>query len=795
MDDKFLRDRISGDNIEVPESILPENIAKLLEENGSNLEDKEEKIIENDVVGRRKNNIRHDAEKNTEECDEAKRKIKNKNIYRYIKSCALVAAALIVVIAGTSVVERFANKANEDTVGVDMSADKVMETGAGRTALEETTQAAGDMGMKKTKYDELYEKLVQGKNIYDGYYIINDEEMYPLNESDTEAASSVDSSVKEVGTEAGQADMDNTSTKNSDISNGDSLNGETDEDFSKNNDQEEGVSEGNIFLTDGKYLYAMKKPYDVYAGTRYLSIYSVDNENLTKCSEIKLDKVKDNDYVSYEAVYVDSDTLVVTGYAYNEGYGDEKNDFTFGIIYDISDRNEPKYVNTVTQSGYYVSSRIVDGILYLMSWYTPSGNCRQDEFEKYIPMYNDTLAQADNIYCPEYVGDRSYTVIGSVDLAAPMAYKDTQAVVLSPDNMYVSRNAIYFLASNPEYIWDIYDDEQPENETENETTVTSDEDGIINSYNEINTSSDKIKTSQEEVMMFKTNGQRAYDKTKSTLMKLAIDNGDIELVGETQVYGSADSQFSFSEYDGYIRLVTTTTDYSSGKQSCGLYIFDDELALVGHIDGLAEGESVKSVRFVGDMAYFVTFRNTDPLFAVDMSKPDEPVVLDKIKLPGFSEYLHPYGDGRLLGLGYEADENNGALQNVKMSMFDISNPADIEEIGRLQIDSFYSGAMYEHRAILVNADRNLIGFVAEENIIDTDETGANITGRLAQVYRLYSYDEKEGFVQHIECVLDLYSYDYPRANYIGDYLYIFDGAQSIYIYRLTDYEFIGKTVL
>ena len=234
-------------------------------------------------------------------------------------------------------------------------------------------------------------------------------------------------------------------------------------------------------------------------------------------------------------------------------------------------------------------------------------------------------------------------------------------------------------------------------------------------------------------------------------------------------------------------------DYENGERSCGLYIFDDDLELVGEIDGLADGESVKSVRFLGDMVYFVTFRNTDPLFAVDISVPDKPVIVDEIKLPGFSEYLHPYGEGLLFGLGYEADESNGSLQNVKMSMFDISNPADIEEVDRMQLDAYYSGAMYEHRAILVNADRNLIGFVTEENVISTDDTGANITGELAQVYRLYSYDAEDGFVQNIECVLDLYSYDYPRANYIGDYLYIFDGAGSIYTYELKDYGFIGKT--
>ena len=351
--------------------------------------------------------------------------------------------------------------------------------------------------------------------------------------------------------------------------------------------------------------------------------------------------------------------------------------------------------------------------------------------------------------------------------------------MLNPDNMYVSRNAIYFLEQIYEYR--LFQDYVVPEEIQNG-------DGTAQELNnkEIIKAKD-VKNDESQTL--------DDDKTKSKLVKLTIDKGNIEFAASTEVYGSADNQFSFSEYNGYLRLVTTTRDYESWEQSCGLYIFDEELNMVGHIDELAKGESIKSSRFLGNMVYFVTFRNTDPLFAVDASNPENPVIVNEVKLPGFSEYLHPYGDGLLFGLGYEADETDGKLQNVKMSMFDISNPADIVEVDREQLEAFYSGAMYEHRAMLVNPKRNLIGFAVEENVIEKDGTGANVYGRLAQIYRLYSYDENEGFVQHIECVLDLYSYDYPRANYIGDYLYIFDGARSVYTYRLTDYEFLGITVL
>lgn len=786
MNDKFLRDKINEDDIEVPESLLPENISKLLEGNAKNVRKYStvKEVSEDDSVkevnqdGNAKNMMKTADEKAVNELGKKRRK--SGSTFKYIRSCALAAAALIVVLVGTSTVTRLRENGNKSATA---SGEDIFEKEKeGATTRE--TNAVGDTDMDRTKYDELYDKLVRG-NTY-GDYIMNDEG-YEADMAPTQAAGSVNDQITggvdgpysgEIESIGSMANTDSSAeiTSDNEVSN---------EEFSKNNDQEEGVSEGNIFITDGKYLYAMKKPDDVYVGDRSLVIYSADAGSLSKCSEIPLGAINDMEYVNYSAMYVEQDTLVLTGYEYDGGYY-ERSNVTFAVIYDISDRTSPRYVNTLTQSGYNVSSRVTDGILYLVSWYTPLTTCERGEYEKYIPMFGDELTGEDNIYCPEYISDRSYTVIGSVDLNDPMKYMDTESLVLNPGNMYVSQSAIYFLEPcmtyevvEPDIVWE---------EIQDEGTATVDgKSGKELEY----TSGEADETANDD------EESRSLDenKTKSKLIKLTIDKGSIDFAGETMVYGDADNQFSFSEYNGYLRLVTTAMDCESWEQSCGLYIFDEELNLVGHIDNLAKGERIRSSRFLGNMVYFVTFRNTDPLFAVDMSDPANPVIVDEIKMSGFSEYLHPYGDGLLLGLGYEADETNGRLENVKMSMYDISNPADIAEVDRVQLAAFYSGAMYEHRAILVNAKRNLIGFVVEENIIEKDESGANVTGKLAQIYRLYSYDEEEGFVQHIECVLDLFSYDYPRAVYIGDYLYIFDGVASVYTYELNDYSLLGVTEL
>ena len=792
MDDKFLRDKINEDDIEVPESLLPENISKLLEGSAEgvkkegNVKDVREYIGVKELseYGNTKNMVETADEKAVNVLGKNRRK--SGSTLKYIRSCALAAAALIVVLVGTSTVTRLRENGNKTATA---AGEDVFEK---EGATNRETDAVGDIDMDRTKYDELYDKLVRG-NIYRDY-IMNDGG-YEADMAHTQAAGSADDRTAGGVNDQTTGNVDGSysgeiesigSTVNTDSSDEITSDDEaTNEEFSKNNDQEEGVSEGNIFITDGKYLYAMKKPDDVYVGERSLAIYSADGGNLSKCSEIQLGVINDMEYVDYSAMYVEQDTLVLTGFAYSGRYY-ERSKLTFAVIYDISDRTSPRYVNTLTQSGYNVSSRITDGILYLVSWYTPLTTCERREYEKYIPMFDDELTGEDNIYCPEYIGDRSYTVIGSVDLDNPMKYMDTEALVLNPGNMYASRNAIYFL--EPCMNYEVVEPYAVWEEIQDDGTATVDgESG--KELEDISGETDETVNDDKESRVLDEN------KTKSKLIKLTIDKGNIDFAGETMVYGDADNQFSFSEYNGYLRLVTTTMDCESWEQSCGLYIFDEELNMVGHIDNLAKGERIRSSRFLGDMVYFVTFRNTDPLFAVDMSDPANPVIVDEIKMSGFSEYLHPYGDGLLFGLGYEADETNGRLENVKMSMYDISNPADIVEADRVQLAAYYSGAMYEHRAILVNAKRNMIGFVVEENVIEKDESGANMTGKLAQIYRLYSYDEEEGFVQHIECVLDLFSYEYPRAVYIRDYLYIFDGVASVYTYELNDYSLLGVTEL
>ena len=233
--------------------------------------------------------------------------------------------------------------------------------------------------------------------------------------------------------------------------------------------------------------------------------------------------------------------------------------------------------------------------------------------------------------------------------------------------------------------------------------------------------------------------------------------------------GALDSQFSADVYEGNLRLVATRDSsfyrvfvdeaydfrnyqWDENTSATGLYILDASLDVIGSVTDLAQGERVYSARFDGPIAYFTTFRTVDPLFAVDCSDPAAPQVLSALKISGFSEYLHPWTEGRLFGFGYEADEESGRTDGLKMVMFDTSDRTDVRALHTLRLDENYSEALYNHRAFFISPEKNLIGFLAE------------------QQYSVYAYDGDSGF--RLLARFDMEDEYNVRGLYIGSDAYI-----------------------
>ena len=250
------------------------------------------------------------------------------------------------------------------------------------------------------------------------------------------------------------------------------------------------------------------------------------------------------------------------------------------------------------------------------------------------------------------------------------------------------------------------------------------------------------------------------------------------------------------EYENHLRIVTTVTEYYDEKiiddrtgnvigytidqerQANALYVLDERLDVVGEIEGLAKDEQIYSARFMGDVGYFVTFRQTDPLFTVDLKDPHNPKILSELKVSGFSEYLHIYGENRLLGIGMEADPETGIQQGMKLSMFDVSDKANVTEVSKTNLSKYnYSEALYNHHAVLINVGKNVFGFAAE----------GSSKGDFWYDYVVYTYENDE-FVQKLKVNAKNKDGNHytVRSSYIGDVFYLLRSDGSVESYNLND---------
>jgi len=196
------------------------------------------------------------------------------------------------------------------------------------------------------------------------------------------------------------------------------------------------------------------------------------------------------------------------------------------------------------------------------------------------------------------------------------------------------------------------------------------------------------------------------------IYRIHIEGNIIEFAASGKVLGYVLNQFSMDEYQGYFRIATTSRREATSQNN--VYILDMDLSIVGRLEGLAPGEKIYSARFMGDRCYLVTFRKVDPLFVIDLTNPGNPKVLGKLKIPGYSDYLHPYDENYIIGVGKEtvaAEQGDFSwYQGVKISLFDVSdveNPKEIDkyEIGDRGTDS---PVLKDHKAFLFDKSKNLL---------------------------------------------------------------------------------------
>lgn len=492
--------------------------------------------------------------------------------------------------------------------------------------------------------------------------------------------------------------------------------------FSDTNVRTEGVGEADIVKTDGNYLYTLK------ANSHEISIIDIHTDQMKVVSTISL-----SDHFQVSEFYLDDSKLFVLGNVENTQIDSDNTELRTGFCtraqtYDLSDITSPKSIGTVDQSGYYRTSRYKDGFLYIFSDYYIYDSFSKKDYPSYVPLVGGSILKESDIYLPTNHAADQYLVISSVDSASPDKAADQKAVMSENGEVYVSTDNIY-----------IYE------------------------YTNNSILADNLAA-----------------KNQTIIRKLSYKSGTLSGSSQGKVKGYLNDSFSIDEYKDTLRLVTTIrSTVSSSSDTNAVYVLDKDLKTIGKIEDLAKGEQVYSARFYGDAGYFVTYRQTDPLFSVDFSDPENPKILGSLKIPGFSEYLHFYKDNLLIGIGMDTDEN-GISNGVKISMFDISDPSDVKEVSNYTLDEYYySDVFYDYRAALVDSDRNIIGFP--------------LSGPVDQ-YTIFSYDDSKGFQLLMQEEINGTSYLGTRGVYANDRFYVING-NAIEAYQMSDYKKIDDILL
>lgn len=469
-------------------------------------------------------------------------------------------------------------------------------------------------------------------------------------------------------------------------------------DFSLTNTQVRDVDEGDIVKTDGKYIYQVNQnrvavvlaaPAEKMAVTDMLEFPQeqfypqelyVDDRFLTVIGSFRANRITDRPINSpelkiYPPVHPRQTTKV--------------------LIFDIKDKYSIKKIREVELEGNPVSSRKVGSCLYLATnKYLDYYRIMEDDASTAVPYYRDSAIKDDYIEIPfreicYFPGKPApnYLLVGGLDLNDPHREMKVAAYLGAGENIYATRNNLYVAVTQYESRYE----------------------------------------PREDITAKRILPSPVPENTNTLIYKFSLKEGNVNYSAEGTVPGTILNQFSMDEYQGYFRIATTTghpwreDEYTSKNN---IYILDDNMKLTGKIEDIAPGERIYSVRFMGNRGYMVTFKKVDPLFVIDLQDPKDPKILGALKIPGYSDYLHPYDDNHIIGFGKDTVEisqkdaqgnelgTTAFYQGMKIALFDVSDVTrPIQKFQEIIGDrGTESELLRNHKALLFSREKNLLAF-------------------------------------------------------------------------------------
>jgi uncharacterized secreted protein with C-terminal beta-propeller domain len=472
--------------------------------------------------------------------------------------------------------------------------------------------------------------------------------------------------------------------------------------YSDTNIQVKGVDEADIIKTDGEYIYAIAKENLVV-----IKAYPEQDAEI-------LSKINVGDFSPME-MFIYKDKLLVFGHLrYN-------NSNVMSIrLYDTSDKKNLELLRVVDFEGNYITSRKIDSDVYFI---TESYPHIEPFCEDIVPFYRESktdlkisvdelkpIVKCTDVGYIKSIDARNFITIASISMKDEDKKIEKEVILGYGRNVYASLNNIYIAQSI-----------MPEHKV----------------------------------------GELIGNTDKTIITKFKIDNGKIEFLKTGEVNGHILNQFSMDESNGYFRIATTSNHFrdSETRTSNNLYVLDEDLEVIGELEDLAPNENIYSVRFMGEKAYVVTFKKVDPLFVIDLSNPKNPKVLGKLKIPGYSDYLHPFDETHIIGIGKDTVEAENDLQQkrsidfawyqgVKIAVFDVSDVENPIEMHKIVIGDrgTNSEALNDHKAFLFDREKNLLIIPITLAEIKGEKTRDNQYGEFTfQGAYVYNLDLENGF--------------------------------------------------
>jgi inhibitor of cysteine peptidase len=503
-------------------------------------------------------------------------------------------------------------------------------------------------------------------------------------------------------------------------------------DFSTTNVQVQGVDEADVVKTDGQYIYQVNQGDIVITK-------AVPADQMEVISTIDFDE---KTFTPAE-IYVDDSYLVAIGSMYHPQSYDSTNGMekkmimphhpiqhtTKAFVFNIEDKSNPENIREVELEGHYISSRKVGSSLYFVAnQYIDVYSIMNEKTEISPPSFRDSVESDgyqslsyDSIqYFPDSP-EQNYMLVGGIDLENPEQAMDISAYLGSSQNIYASSKHLYVAVT------------KYEQKMETRSSLRKD---------------------------------IGYNEAKTMIYKFGLNEGIVHYKGEGEVPGSILNQFSMDEHLGNFRIATTKGDMWRSDEHTSknqLYVLDSALNIIGDIEDIAPGERIYSVRFMGDRAYMVTFRTVDPLFVIDLQNPKQPEILGALKIPGYSDYLHPYDENHIIGFGKEAvemdrkDHKGNTVDTMayylgmKVALFDITDVTNPKEKFNMTIGDrgTESELLHNHKALLFSKEKNIMAFPvtlmevqSENKLAQNPPEYGQFTFQGAMVY---SIDLEKGF--------------------------------------------------